>query len=252
MRALALLLLTFPAWAAPGLARTRASDKDFVAFQDGLALAAKVQPELFPNGIQGIDAVLYDARYLYLYSRRKDLPFREVKRWHGYHVYRLDHAGKPTAKQWGGCRGGGGSFVEKNGLRGRLHDNYFECAPLSAFVKVQRAKKGSIYTTRESYLATIVHEVAHQYQDQLSTYDRPAPLDELIAKVDSIVPGSSDLGARSIREAYAEWCELAVSEKRFREHFKNMLARLDTTSQDPHDIGMRAVREVWKEKHPAP
>ena len=248
MAAWAALLLALPVWAA-GAPHARVTEKDIATFQDGLALAAKVQSELFPNGIDAIDGVLYDARSLYVYSHKKGLPLREIKLWHTYHVYRVPYSGKPTPRQWGGCRGGGASFVETGGLRGRLRRSYFECAPLGMFLKVQRAKRGSIYTTRDSYLATIVHEVAHQYQEELSVSERPAVLEALIAKIEPIVPGSSDLGDRSIKEAFATWCELAASEKRFPGHFQKLLDGKPKGLQEPHDIGMQAVREVWKAKH---
>ena len=228
----------------------RASKTDFRAFEAGLALVGEVQPRLFPGGVDLIDAALYDGGWVYLYSNRSDYAFPKLRRWKGYQVYRVRHVPPlPPELQWGGCRGGGGAPSVTRSFEGRAPEKFFECAPLTTFVAVQkRKKKPSAYTTRESYLATIVHEAAHQAVR--GGRDHPPDYDDLIPLVDRLVPVSSDLGSRSLDEAYAQWCELSVAAERFPRHFAAMRDDYVPGWEEPHNLGMKAVNDLWDARHP--
>lgn len=224
-------LLTASA-AALDYASYRATPADIATLEAGLAGAFKVQKELFPAGIGEVDVVLYDAKHVWLWSRKeRSLP--KVRSWRGYSVYRVAHDGLVDAANMHGCRGGLSPFVELALGRENLAAHSFECSPFSPWVPFHRAKRGSIYHDREGYLATVVHEFAHQYH--LEHGDNPVAhrIWEQVKGLDHPKPYAV------ISEGYAIWCELMASRRLYPAFFEKLKGDLSGPPQDPHVLGQK-------------
>ncbi|MBI5201929.1 MAG: hypothetical protein HY925_10115 [Elusimicrobia bacterium] len=221
-----------------------ATKKDFSAVQEGIRTYRKVQDELWP-GAGDVEVALYDARDVFLYSHRADYPLPKSGAWRGFTIYRVPHGEKLTKDDLRGC-GGSKPFVDRALSKATSRDAYFTCVPLGAFVAFQkRRKEGTVYDTRESYLATFVHERAHVYQR-----NSPNAPDVVHAMADFLdegsIPPSSDRGQSVLAEAYAQWCELKAAEKLFPKHYGRLKAWYKPEAEGDHDIGLGLALRALK------
>ncbi len=243
--ALALILLCVPARSEDKPADAyRATPDDIAAIQEGITGALKSAPELFPHGIEKTDVILYDSTDLHIWTRGT-YPLPKTGTWNGYNVYRTTHGATVTERQMARC-GGEARFVLEPLTVARREHFFFTCAPLGAFTDIQRSRR-SIYDSRDSYLATMVHEYAHHYMNQ-ELWQIPA-VSALAAIVKKMATNTDKTSILS--EAYAQWCELAAARKLFPSHAARLLRDEDTRSQDPHDLGFTAVLELDRTKLPA-
>jgi len=203
----------------------RATGADRRAFQEGLAAAQKMQPEIFPDGIGHIDALLYDAKDLYIYSQNEGYPLPKYGRWKKYTIYRAPHGGLVSERYMAICIGGI-EFMPKE-IQAVIAEQYFACAPAGSFQSIQR-QRGSIYQYREGYLASIIHEYGHQYMEQepevLAIVHKMMPL------VDAVTEAVSKDSL--ISETFANWCELQGARRLFPKQYQRML---DTAEEDRKD-----------------
>lgn len=240
--ALALLLLSGPVRAADKPADAyRATPDDVAAIQEGITDARTLAPELFPGGIDKTDVILYDTTELTVWTRGA-YPLPKVGTWNGYNVFRTTHGATLSERQMARC-GGEARFVLEPLTVARREHFFFTCAPLGAFTKIQKERR-SIYDTRGSYLATMVHEYAHKYMDQ-ELWQIPA-VSALAAIVKKMATNTDKTSI--LEEAYAQWCELAAARKLYPGHAARLLGTANPRSQDPHDLGLAAVLELDRAK----
>ncbi len=242
--AAALLLLSLAAYASDAdkpAAEYHANAADLAAFQDGIAVALKAAPELFPHGIDAIDAVMYDSSDLYVWTRG-EYPLTKTGTWEGYNVYKTPHGGTVTEMQMARC-GGEARFAVKALMPSVRSHFLFTCSPFGAQAEIQK-KRGSIYTTRESYFATVIHEYAHHYMDQ-ELWQIPE-VSALAAIVKKLKTNTSK--TLVLEEAYAELCELKAARKLYPDHAARMISSYKPGWQEEHELGMGAVLELLKER----
>jgi hypothetical protein len=224
-----------------------ATDEDFAALQEGLAAASTVAPELFPRGIEAIDAALYDSTTLYVYAHDpRGGTARGV--WNGLSIQETPLWARPTRRSMKACHASEGyaNWTRVRAVTGT--DTFFMCPPVSTFVALQRG--ATIYDTRESYLATVVHEVAHQY---LALHPDAPPAAALAGKLDRFPP-PPDRG-QVLDEAWATWAELRASRRLYPAHFERLRTDfLATTCRDrpdeAHCLGLRLALEVLADEAP--
>lgn len=187
--------------------------------------------------------MLYDTANIYLWSR-SSYPVARERSWKGYHVYRLAHGGTPTERDMGIC-GGTPGFVREAVVRLRTENRFFSCAPVTTFTAVQRKKGSSIYDSKESYLATMVHELGHQYMEQ--ELWQVSVIQPMAGEVKKLQTRTSQ--RRILEEAYAIWCELHASQRLFPGHFNRLAKDFGRSdSQWPHDLGHAVAMKFleWK------
>lgn len=223
----------------------RATEEDFKVFERGLTDAAKVEPRLFPKGIVGIDAVLYDTGTLYIYSRSRSYPLPKWRRRAGYQVYRVPVEGRPEAHEMAICMGGlGPASVEVKRI---VTERSYACAPWGMFARIQRIRR-SDYRFQEGYWASMIHEYGHQYQDKLAADPSPemTSIERAIAAAE--LPAGTDRG-KAAGEGYATWCELAASRTLYPGHFRRLMERAREHAHDDdlygHEAGLRAAAALF-------
>ena len=239
--ALAALTLCVPLRAADKPAEEyRATSADMKAVQDGISGALKIAPKLYPNGIETIDVVMYDSTDLYVWTRGT-YPLPKIGTWNDYTVYRTTHGATVSERQMARC--GGEARFAVQALMPAVRGHFlFTCSPLGAQTAVQK-KRGSIYDTRESYLATMAHEYAHHYMDQ-ELWQIPE-VGRLAALVKKIATDTSKTAI--LEEAYAQLCELRAAQALYPTHYERMRRDLHPGSQDPHALAMPAVLRIFDE-----
>lgn len=218
-----------------------ARDSDFAALQDGIQAAQNLRTRLFPNGIDETDITLYDARYIYIYSRNKDLPFGRRRVWKGYTVYQASHNAKVSEREMARC-GATPDFVFA-ALGSTISPPFFSCSPWTIQAALQR-KRRSIYDTRDAYLGTIIHEFAHAY------HHLEDGRISVVAKIESKVQAmqSRHPPRRIAQEAYAIWCELSASQALFPAHFRRLSKNFYRSGlDDPHNLGAKIAVEILNE-----
>ncbi|MBI3505014.1 MAG: hypothetical protein HY059_09250 [Proteobacteria bacterium] len=234
------LLLTSAAVrsAEPDYASYVAGPEDLLALQDGMADARRMAGELFPKGIDAVDVVLYDSREVILYTRTP----RELAgggTFGEYRVYRVPHEAKLTMRDMHGCRGLGSEFIKKALGAAYPAGRAFECAPFGTVAPYHAARE-RLYDTRESYLATVLHEYGHQYLNQQRGR---IPLAEKIWEL------TAPLGEHRKRyevwhEAFAIWCELRAARTLYPAFFEKLKARDTSAHASPHDRGQELALEL--------
>lgn len=243
---LSLLLLAAVGVHAGGYRATKA---DFAALEQGILGAGKAAETLFPDGIEKIDVVLYDAKYLYVYSRNAGYKYKKLRKWGKYQVYRVKHKGKLTERELARCAGG---LPDAGKVIGdKIAEQRFSCAPWGAFEAIQK-KRGSIYQHREGYFASVLHEYGHQYQKQQpNAIPVAVQLADRVGKI-KLSPETDLESAKS--EAFADWCELKGSKALYPKHYDRMKQRGEVVNVEKsddsygHDAGLRAAVELDKEQ----
>lgn len=220
-------------------AEYHATAEDMAAIQDGIAGARKLAPTMYPNGIGSIDVALYDSTDLYIWTR-STYPLTKTGAWNGYNVYRTTHGAVVGERQMARC-GGEARFAVQALLPAVRSHFLFTCSPMGAQIALQKKKRGSIYDTRESYLATMAHEYAHHYMDQ-ELWQIP-DVGRLAALVKKIPTDTSK--TLVLEEAYAQLCELRAAKALYPSHYERLRRDLHPGSQDPHDLAMPAALEVY-------
>jgi len=234
-----------PKWASTQPAPDyRVTEDDFRVFERGLRDAEKVAASLFPRGIVGIDAVLYDARDLYVYSRSGSYRLPKFRRRAGYQVYRVPLGYPVTRHEMARCAAHPGP-ASVDVLR-TVTERAYACAPWGTFGAIQKIRR-SDYRFVEGYWASMIHEYGHQYRDKLSADPTPemAEIDAIVAKM-GLMPGVDR--ARAADEGYATWCELAGSRGLYPAHFRRLMTRAARAVKKDdvhgHEAGLRAAAEL--------
>ncbi len=149
---------------------------DIDVVEEALAIVwSKDSDFVFPNKklIRNTIVVSYDSKFLYLWSRVKILPLQAfVWRTNYRHSYRIPHEIN-LEDTWQSCWQVGlikefNSKLPDNILRERFKFPIISGGLLTPFITLQLKKTSPVnpYTTRESYLATLVHEFGHVYWNQ--------------------------------------------------------------------------------------
>ncbi len=216
-----------------------AVEADFVLFERGLADAEKLAPRLFPRGLDRVDAVLYDTGAIYIYTREGKYPYPEVKRPGGWKVYRAPHRRKPTEREMAKCSGGLGSVPEA--LWTALPRRWFACSVWGAFGRVQ-AERRSIYRFEQGYLATVTHELGHQYHH--NRFDADEVMLDLERRIKMMTLDPVVDPQKAWGEAYAAWAEGMAARELYPAHWKRMKERAASGRRDDawgHEAGLRAA-----------
>lgn len=238
--AIALAFLSYvptSAWSQPAPDAYHATPDDIAAIQEGITGALTVAPGLFPGGIEKTDVILYDSTDLYIWTRGT-YPLPKIGTWNGYNIFRTTHGAAVTERQMARC-GGEARFVLEPLTVARREHFFFTCAPAGSFTKIQNERR-SIYDSRDSYLATMIHEYAHHYMDQELWQ---IPTVSSLAVIVNKMATSTDK-TTILQEAYAIWCELTGARKLYPAHAARLIGYVDPRSQDPHMLGLAAVLEL--------
>ncbi|MDX2011513.1 MAG: hypothetical protein SFW67_15040 [Myxococcaceae bacterium] len=221
----------------------RAAAEDVTAIEDGMALAFEVAPEVFPLGLEGIDVALYDSDEVLVWTRRSPAGGTPRGQWGAATLVATPVWAQPTERSLRVCRGSEG-FANWSRVRAVTRsETFFMCAPMSTFISLQRGR--SIYDTRESYLATVVHEFAHQY---LALYpEAPVGL-QLAARLPGL---PSTVSAKdALGEAFATWAELRAAQRKAPRHFERLrtefAASCAVRPDDVHCLGLAAALELLR------
>jgi hypothetical protein len=219
-----------------------ATDADVAALEDGMAVAFELAPTLFPLGLDGIDVALYDHDQLLVWTRRPVFGGTPHGTWRDFSRIATPVWARPTERSMRTCRESEG-FANWSRVRAVTRsERFFMCAPQSTFMALQRGR--GIYDTKESYLATVVHEVAHQYLALHPAAHPAAKLSASLATMPAGVDRQDVLG-----EAFATWAELRASQARFPEHVERLRgefrASCERNAEDVHCLGLRGALEVF-------
>lgn len=219
----------------PMVPGARASADDIAALQDGMSVAFELVPEYFPHGLDGIDVALYDEEELLVWSRRPPVAGTLRGRWHDATIVATPVWARPTERSMRTCRGSEGfaNWSRVRAVTGR--ESFFMCAPLTTFTALQRGR--SIYDSRDSYLATVVHEFAHQY---LGLHPETPAAVNLARQLPPLPPSVS--AEDVLGEAFATWVELSAARQRFPTHFQRLRtdfrASCEGRADDVHCLGL--------------
>lgn len=213
---------------------------DFEALQDGISSALSVGKDVFPNGIGSVGIVLYDSANLYIYSHQADLALPKRGSWRNYTIYQIPHNSQVSERAMARCAGGE-DFVWK-ALYNQISTPYFTCSPWTIQGDIQRRRR-SIYDTRESYQATVVHEYGHVYMSQ-ELWQIPI-LQKMIPRVRRIQ--SRESHASILQEAYAIWCELQVAKKFFPTHYDRLKNDYVSGLDERHNHGLKVALDVMSD-----
>lgn len=141
--------------------------EDICAIKEAIKIVHSKKVAFFPrNGLNKIDVVLFDSKYLYIWSERrynlKKIGIADTKQF----IYRWKHGEIITDYAYLAC----GGTIELNKVFKKIfkilnHYNFFFCPPLTCFIKSQKCRKSknNAFTTRESYIFSIIHEFGHLY-----------------------------------------------------------------------------------------
>ena len=157
-----------------------AGKEDFEAIEEGItAVWRKELNFIFQNKklLQKVIVISFDAKRLYLWTKI-NLPKLEKlpTKLAGYHFYQINHQLEIKDEVQLGWRVGlvpekMADYLPKNILIGNYQFPKISGSLLSPFIKSHqkvnaKGYRGDAYDTRESFLATIVHEFGHAYYDQ--------------------------------------------------------------------------------------
>ncbi len=159
----------------------KAKQKDFDTVEE--ALAYVWHPEMnfvFRDNSKIVHTIVvsYDSKFIYLWSPRPLKNLEELQRsLKNYSLYRIPHRLK-IKDEWQYAWRAGLDKKIQNLLPSLIQEStYFEIPRISGgfltpFISLQKIKKiiGNPYTTKESYLATIIHEFGHVYWDSFKMW----------------------------------------------------------------------------------
>lgn len=216
----------------PALEDYRVSKKDFALLERALRGVKKLEPALFPGGVDGADVILQDTSDFYIYSRNLGYPYRKVKRWGAYQVYRVPHR-RPLEHEMWGCAAGPPSAMEVEDRR-IIAEHSLRCAPWGSFRRAQE-RKGGIYRFEEAYLATLLHEYGHLYEDMKGRDPTPLMSEGRRRASEARLPEKVEREAVA-RELFAQLCELKGSKELYPAHHRRLLedARRPATREHAH------------------
>ncbi|MFI5360395.1 MAG: hypothetical protein ACHQ49_00375 [Elusimicrobiota bacterium] len=225
----------------PAVKDYRLTDEDRRVFELGLADAQRMSPELYPDLIPKVDAVLYDTDTLEIYSYNRDLPFPRVRRWRGYQIYRIARHARPEEHEMAICTGSV-EFLKHTDVRAALGELFIACAGWGSFHRIQKARR-SIYEYAEGYRSSIVHEYGHQYQALLAG----SPTSEMVEiqrRIDAMKLTGKAGAQSAAHEGFADWCQLKAAKKLYPVQYRRMIERAKRRGVDDvygHDAGMAAA-----------
>lgn len=157
-----------------------AREDDFKAVEEGIAAVWRSELNFIfkdKNLLKNAIVISFDSKYLYLWTK-VNLPTLVTlpSNLKDYHFYRVKHQITFTDEEQLGWMVGlkvekMADYLPKNILIGNYQFPKISGSLLNPFVKSHqkvnaKGYRGDAYDTRESYLATIVHEFGHVYYDQ--------------------------------------------------------------------------------------
>lgn len=169
----------------------KATKKDFDAIEKGIKTVWRKEMDFVfkkKSYIKDVAPVSFDSRFFYIWSSSKFPEFKSTPyRFDNYQVYKTPHKLKITEyDQMGWCANAEKwkSFLSKP-LSEHKKAIYISGGFLTPFTKIHKKHISQghldIYSTYESYLATLVHEFGHIYYNSqpLSTSNKRANLEYL-------------------------------------------------------------------------
>lgn len=217
----------------PAVEDYRASADDFEVLEQALSGVRQISAQLFPDGDPAVDIVLQDTSDFFVYSKNFSYPYKKVKRWGDYQVYRFPHRRRPVEHEMWGCAAGLPDAIEVEDRR-ILAERSIRCAPWGSFRRAQERKRG-IYRFREGYLATLIHEHGHVYEEFKSMDPSPLMTAGADKARDAALPEGIDREEMS-REVFAQACELLGSRELYPDHYARLLK--EKRRGDAHAIAL--------------
>lgn len=143
-----------------------ATEKDFSAIEEGINLAYSKKISFFPRGgLEKADILMFDSKYVYIWSKKRHKLKKLRESVHYLIIYRWKHNKKIQDSHYRRC-GGIPEELRKVIFKILEHNKFFFCAPVTCFTKSQKKiRRAGVnpFTTRESYIYTIIHEFGHHY-----------------------------------------------------------------------------------------
>lgn len=184
-----------------------AGKEDFEAIEEGIATVWHPELDFIfkdKNLLKNIVVISFDSQYFYLWTKVSLSGLEKLpSNLRDYHFYQVKHQIKFSDEDQLGWRVGltlekMADYLPKNILIGNYQFPKISGSSLNPFVKSHqkvnaKGYRGDAYDTRESYLATIVHEFGHVYYGQHKLFwysSKKENLDEiLIQKHQRILSG---------------------------------------------------------------
>lgn len=221
-----------------------ATEDDFRLMDRALAGVWKAAPGLFPEAPGAVDVIVQDTSDFHIYSLRGDYPYPKTGRRGRYHVYRVAHDERPPEHEMWGCAAGPPKLFPVLERR-VITERAIRCAPWGSF-RARQEKSKTIYRFEEGYLATLIHEFGHVYEDMRST----SPTDDMLEirrRVRAVeLPPAVDR-KRAMAEAFAQWCELLGARELYPAQFRRLMKEARREREDTdygHAAGLRAAAEM--------
>ena len=192
--------------------------------------------------------IVQDTDAFYIYSIKKNYPYPKANRRGRYQVYRLPHGARPPESEMWGCAAGPPQLFPVHERR-VISERAIRCAPCGSFRRKQEEVK-SDYRFEEGYLATLIHEFGHTYEQMLEQAPNEHML-EIRRRVRAMKLGPHVDVERAEAEAFAQWCELRGARALYPKQYRRLLKQAGVgrkDSEDGHFAGLRAAAEMLKER----
>lgn len=220
----------------------KATKKDFEAIEEGIKTVWRPELDFIfkrKSFLKNIVIISYDSSFIYLWTK---LYITHLSRLScglsDYYAYKIPHKIKLKDEWQLGWRTLAPAEPLDKLLPERFHHSQFKIPQLNgglltSFIMLQRKKniKNNPYVTRESYLATIVHEFAHIYwgQHKLWWYSNKRQNISFLQTAKQLYEGNRKIH-RSVyfpmnpefTELYAFCAEYSASELFWHSHKKNL------------------------------
>ncbi|MDD5302871.1 MAG: hypothetical protein PHS14_07135 [Elusimicrobia bacterium] len=228
----------------PAARAYRATEKDFRLLDRALAGVWKEAPELYPEAPGAVDVILQDTGDFYIYSLNENYPYPKAGRRGKYQVYRLPHDERPPEHEMWGCAAGPPQLFPVLERR-VIAERAIRCSPWGTFRRKQEEKK-TIYRFEEGYLATLIHEFGHAYED-MREMDPTEDMREIRRRVRAVKLAPKVNREWAEREAYAQWCELRGARALYPGQFRRLMEQAKSARKDTeygHAAGLRVAADM--------
>lgn len=220
----------------------RAKESDFVMMDRALAGVWKAGKTLYPDARGAVDVIVQDTTDFYIYSVRENYPYEKFARRGRYRVYRLPHEDRPKEHEMWGCRAGPPDAFPPWERR-VVAERTIRCAPWGSFRRRQEQTKSN-YRFEVGYLATLIHEFGHAYED-MRRMDPDDDMLEIRRRVKEAAEASNLDVASAQAEAYAQWCELRGARALYPAQFRRLMKQArDPREKGEHALGLRVAAEL--------
>jgi hypothetical protein len=228
----------------PAAREYRTQAEDFRMMDRALAGVWKAAPILYPEAPGAVDVIIQDTSDFYIYSLNEDYPYLKTGRRGKYQVYRLPHDERPPEHEMWGCAAGPPQLFPVLERR-VITERAIRCAPWGTFRRQQEKLKTN-YRFEEGYLATLIHEFGHSYED-MRQMDPTEDMQEIRRRLRAVKLARKVNREWAEREAYAQWCELQGARILYPQQFRRLMEQANRARKETeygHTAGLRVAADL--------